>query len=187
MSKTNLVKFGPAAILSGDTLDMVKNLHTGFYYLDVLTIEVNREEIDIKPIVFEMSTDGKRGFIADSTTALTVLTSEAFDALKKKVEQFLGPASKYMIFEICYPSSMLGKGQEDPRPLIGLQVTDFTLEFEGFRIWQKIPKSNIECLQMIRTMSFLSVLGFEQLVNYNVGHDPNNNLMYIEETTCETV
>ncbi|XP_021718425.1 aspartic proteinase nepenthesin-2-like isoform X2 [Chenopodium quinoa] len=184
----NLLIFGPKANLKGQAIKMLKNALYDFYYIDVLGIKLNGERLAVTPSVFQMSDSGTRGFIIDSGTTLTFLALDAFEALKKKVEELLGPPTKYMIFEVCYDSGTFGKWWPGKtRPIIGLEFENSLFEFEESLLWENIPNSNdLECLQIVRSDVLISFLGSQLLLDVNVGHDPNNNLLYLQKTTCPT-
>uniref|UniRef100_A0A803L7V8 Peptidase A1 domain-containing protein n=1 Tax=Chenopodium quinoa TaxID=63459 RepID=A0A803L7V8_CHEQI len=175
----NLLIFGPKANLKGQAIKMLKNALYDFYYIDVLGIKLNGERLAVTPSVFQMSDSGTRGFIIDSGTTLTFLALDAFEALKKKVEELLGPPTKYMIFEVCYDSGTFGKWWPGKtRPIIGLEFENSLFEFEESLLWENIPNSNdLECLQIVRSDVLISFLGSQLLLDVNVGHDPNNNLL----------
>ncbi|XP_074300869.1 aspartic proteinase CDR1-like [Silene latifolia] len=189
-TKTNFVKFGIDANLTGHTVKILQHPRLKYYYMDVSGVQVNGIDIKVDPSIFAMAPDGLTGFVIDSGYGLTSLSSVAFDALKDSLYQILGPATIYnSVFEICYPGSKFGTfWPYKPRPKIGIRFRDWVLELEESNVWHITGSTNLECLQVQRTLKLnnISVLGAEQLFDVNVGHDPINNLLYLQPMDCPT-
>ncbi|XP_021716360.1 protein ASPARTIC PROTEASE IN GUARD CELL 2-like [Chenopodium quinoa] len=185
LSQINVVLFGPEARIQGQPVKMLRNTNSDFYYIEVLAIGVNNERLDVPPSVFQMSKSGTRGFIIDSGTASTWLTSEAYDTMMKKMVQLFGPPVQYTIngtqqFEICYES---GKFVDGRPPVIGFEFENYLLEIKESNMWYKIPSSTLQCLSILNGQNdTISMLGSNQLLDVNVGHDPNKGLLYFDDT-----
>ncbi|XP_021717940.1 protein ASPARTIC PROTEASE IN GUARD CELL 2-like [Chenopodium quinoa] len=184
LSQINVVLFGPEARIQGQPVKMLRNINSDFYFIELLGVTVNNEEIDVAASVFQMSEYGTRGFIVDSGTPSTWLTSEAYDAMMKKMVQLFGPPVQYTIngtehFEICYDS---GKFVDGRPPVIGFEFENYLLEIKESNMWYKIPSSTLQCLIILNGQNdTVSMLGSNQLLDVNVGHDPNKGLFYFDD------
>ncbi|XP_021716259.1 aspartyl protease 37-like [Chenopodium quinoa] len=186
LTQTNVIFFGPEARIHGQPVKMLRNNNSDNYFIEVLGVTVNNEEIDVDSTVFQMSDSGTRGFIIDSGTASTWLTSEAFDAMMKKMVQLFGTPVEYTIgnaqFEICYDS---GKFENGTPPVIGFEFEDYFLEIAESNMWFKVPSSTLQCLLIINGKDdTISYLGNYQLLDFNVGYDPNKGALYFDKIKC---
>ncbi|XP_021716152.1 aspartic proteinase nepenthesin-2-like [Chenopodium quinoa] len=190
LSQINVILLGPEARIQGQPVKMLTNPNYDFYYIEVLAIGVNNERLDVPPSVFKMSESGTRGFIIDSGTASTWLASEAYDALMKKMVQLFGPPVQYTVqgdvhFEICYESGKFVNGRP---PVIGFEFENYLLEIEEKNMWYKVPSSTLQCLLIFNGLDDkVSTLGNYQLLDVNVGYDPNKGLLYFDKLLCPTI
>ncbi|XP_021716473.1 uncharacterized protein LOC110684306 [Chenopodium quinoa] len=188
LSQINVLLFGPEAKIQGQPGPMFRNMFNDNYFIDLLAITVNNERLDVLPSVFQMSDSGTRGFIVDSGSTSTWLTSVAFEAMKKKMVQMFGrPPIQYTVqgsvhFEICYESRKFIDGRP---PVIGFQFVNYLLEIEESNMWYKIPDSTLQCLIILDGKNdTISILGSYQLLDVNVGYDPNKGALYFDKIKC---
>lgn len=178
------MKFGPDAELSGYAINLKKNRHTSYYYLNLFGISVNGKRINVDPSILQMSKDGYRGVIIDSGSPFTYLVSTAFHALKMQIQQILGPPSGYQNLEICYTTGLKGRlWPWTKRPVIGIEYDpDFFFEFATERMWHKMPNDNMECLVIYREDdSELSIFGTQPFLDINVGIDPATSHLFLRK------
>ncbi|XP_074306608.1 aspartic proteinase nepenthesin-2-like [Silene latifolia] len=155
--------------------------------MDVIGIRVNAVDIKVDPSVFAMSRDGRAGFVIDSGYEFTSLSNVAFDVLKNTLYEILGTPITYAGFEICYQFGTVWRSK--PKPVIGIMFRGWLFELDERNVWGKMDNKNmrLECLLVHRSPGIkLSVLGAAQLFNVNVGHDLNNNLLYLQPMKCPT-
>ncbi|XP_021716573.1 aspartyl protease family protein At5g10770-like [Chenopodium quinoa] len=184
LSQINVLLFGPESRIQGQPVKMFRNFNNDNYFIELLAITVNNERLDVPPSVFQMSDSGTRGFIIDSGTTSTWLTSVAFEAMKKKMVQLFGPPVQYKYFEICYESRKFVDGRP---PVIRFEFENYLLEIEESNIWYKIPSSTLQCLIILnRQNNTISILGNQPLLDFNVGYDPNKGLLHFDKIKCPT-
>ncbi|XP_074306606.1 aspartic proteinase nepenthesin-2-like [Silene latifolia] len=158
--------------------------------MDVIGVQVNGVDIKVDPSVFALSPDAQTGFVIDSGYDITSLSNVAFNALKDSIQKILGTPVMYSGYEICYLYSTFGSHWPyKQKPKIGIKFRDGVFELDESNAWRRMSNTNLDCLLMLRTPApgeKLSFLGNEQLFDVNVGHDPINNLLYLQPMKCPT-
>ncbi|KMT05073.1 hypothetical protein BVRB_7g172290 [Beta vulgaris subsp. vulgaris] len=174
--------FGPGAFTSD--LDLTTPLlpnDYGVYYLNLTRISVDGSDIDLPAGVFEKSKDENGtdiGFIIDSGASYTMLRAEAFDMLVTAIMDVMyeqAPESTEH-FELCYRDI-----SDAPEVVFHFNGLDYMLC--DANLW--IRHSGVYCLAMIRLKEHegkVSILGFHQQRNVEIGYDLDSNLLSLVYT-----
>ncbi|KAK9727140.1 hypothetical protein RND81_05G260700 [Saponaria officinalis] len=167
--------FGPGSNMTdtGMTTPLLPSEH-GVYYLDLTGISVDGSNLDLPAGIFEKSEDGtSSGFIIDSGTTYTTLRAEAFDmmvtGIMSVMRRHVPESTKH--FELCY------KDVNDA-PEVVLQFNGLDYVICDANLW--IKHQGLYCLAIIRLkekQGSVSILGFHQQRNVQVGYDLENNLL----------
>lgn len=174
-----VVHFGPGAASSMSDFGMATPLlpsDHGLYYINLVGISVGGSDLDFPLGIFEKGVDDDgmgKGFIIDSGCSYTLLRSEAFDVLKSAIMDAMyehTPESRGQ-FELCY------------RDVSG--APEVVFQFKGLdyilcnaNLW--VRHSGLSCLAILRLKGMegkLTILGFHQQRNVEVGYDLVNNLL----------
>ncbi|KAL9228672.1 hypothetical protein vseg_004225 [Gypsophila vaccaria] len=159
---------------TGMTTPLLPSEH-GVYYLNLTGISIDGSNIDLPPGIFEKSADetSSSGFIIDSGTTYTTLRAEAFDMLVTGIlhvmRRHVPESTKH--FELCY------KDVNDA-PEVVFQFSGLDYVICDANLW--IKHQGLYCLAMIRlkeNQGNVSILGFHQQRNVQVGYDLENNLL----------
>ncbi|XP_010685567.2 aspartic proteinase CDR1 [Beta vulgaris subsp. vulgaris] len=177
------VHFGPGASLSGSgTNTPFFPSDDGLFYLNLVGISVDGSDLDLPPGFFDkyVYDDGiQSGFVIDSGTTFTMLQHEAFDKLKDAIadEMYMYTQVKHARFELCF------KDYKGGAPEVVFQFKGLDYALCDANLWIKQvtqTKVQLHCLAFSRNKkrgSKMSILGFHQQRNVQVGYDLENNLL----------
>ncbi|XP_074289914.1 aspartic proteinase CDR1-like [Silene latifolia] len=161
------------SVVTGMTTPLLPSQH-GIYYLNLTGISVDGSNLDFPPDIFEKSLDGTAsGFIIDSGTTYTTLRAEAFDmmvsAIMEVMHRHIPESTKH--FELCYKDV-----NDAPEVVFRFYGLDYVIC--DANLW--VRHQGLYCLAIIRlneNQGNVSVLGFHQQRNVQVGFDLANNLL----------
>ncbi|CAO2840833.1 unnamed protein product [Amaranthus hypochondriacus] len=172
-----IAHFGPGAFTSdpGMTTPLLPNDY-GLYYLNLTRISVDGSNINLPNGIFQQSKDDNGtdiGFIIDSGAPYTMLQAEAFDILAGSIMDVMNDQAPESTsrFELCYSDI-------SNAPEIGFHFNGLDYMLCDANVWVKY--SDLYCLAIIRlkeTEGKISILGFHQQRNVQIGYDLDNNLL----------
>lgn len=163
---------------------MLRNGWEPYYYINPIGWRMNS---DILAMNFTQTEYGGKGFVIDTGTTLTWLTSSYFNMLLDSIKSVYGTPTSTEHFEICYP---IGKfsvwGWKRPNiTLVFSSSTNDEFVFDEDRLWSKHVEDEFDCLMIRRELySDLSILGVFQLLSTNVGYDPWAESLYLDKNKC---
>ncbi|XP_052179031.1 aspartic proteinase nepenthesin-2-like [Diospyros lotus] len=163
-----------------------------FYYLQVRSIVVGGEALNIPEETWKLSAEGAGGTIIDSGTTLSYFADPAFRIIK---EAFVSKVKAYPLvkdFPIlgpCYNVSGAGGAQN-------LELPSFEVVFGDGAVWDfpvenyfiRLEPEEIICLAMLGTpRSALSIIGNYQQQNFHILYDAKNSKLGFAPTSCADV
>lgn len=160
-----------------------------FYYLNIKSIFVGGEKLQIPEENWNFSADGGGGTIIDSGTTLSYFSDPAYQIIK---EAFLRKVKGYNLvdeFPILHPCYNVSGDAK-------LELPEFRIEFADGAVWNfpvenyfiKIEQLNIVCLAMLGTpKSALSIIGNYQQQNFHILYDTKNSRLGYAPMRCAEV
>ncbi|CAL9055008.1 aspartyl protease family protein 2-like [Musa acuminata AAA Group] len=156
-----------------------------FYYVQIESIKVGGEALQIPSATWELAKDGSGGTIIDSGTTLSYFPDPAYrkirEAFVKKVKYPL--AVDFTMLNPCYNVSGVSK----------VELPEFAIKFGDGAVWN-FPKENyfirldaeeIMCLAILATpQSALSILGNYQQQNFHISYDMKNSRLGFTPRRC---
>ncbi|KAK6141240.1 hypothetical protein DH2020_025037 [Rehmannia glutinosa] len=155
-----------------------------FYYIQIKSVVVGGEVLDIPEETWDLSSDGSGGAIVDSGTTLTYFANPAYKIIKeafaKKVKGY--PVVKdFPVLEPCYNVSGSDK----------LELPSFALVFGDGAVWNfpvenyfiKLEPENVVCLAILGTpRSGLTIIGNYQQQNFHIMYDTKRSRLGFAQT-----
>ncbi|XP_065851877.1 aspartyl protease family protein 2-like [Euphorbia lathyris] len=160
-----------------------------FYYVQIKSIMVGGEVVDIPEQTWELSPEGAGGTIVDSGTTLSYFAQPAYQIIK---EAFLNKVKKYPIvkdfpvLEPCYNVSGVKK----------LEMPEFGIKFGDGAVWNfpvenyflRLEPEEIVCLAILGTPSnALSIIGNYQQQNFHILYDTKRSRLGYAPMNCADV
>ncbi|KDP26966.1 hypothetical protein JCGZ_22200 [Jatropha curcas] len=160
-----------------------------FYYVQIKSIIVGGEVLNIPENTWHLSSDGAGGTIVDSGTTLSYFAEPAYqmikDAFVKKVKGY--PVIKdFPILDPCYNVSGVDK----------IELPEFTILFEDGAMWNfpvenyfiRLEPENVVCLAILGTpQSALSIIGNYQQQNFHILYDTKKSRLGYAPMKCADV
>ena len=173
-----VVHFGPGASLShlGMTTPILSN-DQGIYYLNLTGISVDGSDLELPEGIFKMGTDedgNSLGFVIDSGSTYTMLQSKVYDVFRRAIMEAMyeyTPESTAS-FELCYRDV-------SGAPEVVFQFSGLDYILCDANLWMR-HSGGLYCLAVLRlkeSVGKLSILGFHQQRNVQVGFDLEKNLL----------
>ncbi|XP_077227590.1 aspartyl protease family protein 2-like [Tasmannia lanceolata] len=160
-----------------------------FYYVQIKSIMVGGETLDIPAETWRISPEGTGGTIIDSGTTLSYFADPTYRKIKeafvKKVKDY-PVVTDFPVLEPCYNVSGVEK----------VELPEFTIVFEDGAVWDfpvenyfiRIDPDEIVCLAMLGTpRSSLSILGNYQQQNFHVVYDTKKSRLGFAPMRCADV
>ncbi|XP_050943681.1 aspartyl protease family protein 2 [Cucumis melo] len=160
-----------------------------FYYLQIKSIFVGGEKLQIPEENWNLSADGAGGTIIDSGTTLSYFSDPAYRIIK---EAFLRKVKGYKLvedFPILHPCYNVSSTDE-------LNFPEFLIQFADGAVWNfpvenyfiRIQQLDIVCLAMLGTpKSALSIIGNYQQQNFHILYDTKNSRLGYAPMRCAEV
>ncbi|KAF4385919.1 hypothetical protein F8388_010475 [Cannabis sativa] len=161
-----------------------------FYYLQIKSILVGGEILNISEETWKLSSEGSGGTIIDSGTTLSYFTDPAYQVIK---EAFFNKIKGYQTAEIedfpldlCYNVSGVDN----------LDLPDFGIVFSDGAVWDfpvenyfiQVYPQEIICLAFKNTSSnALSIIGNYQQQNFHILYDTKNSKLGFAPMNCANV
>ncbi|XP_077252311.1 aspartic proteinase nepenthesin-1-like [Tasmannia lanceolata] len=160
-----------------------------FYYVQIKSIMVGREILNIPTETWRISPEGAGGTIIDSGTTLSYFADPAYQIIKqafvKKVKDY-PVVTDFPLLEPCYNVSGVEK----------VELPEFTIVFEDGAVWDfpaenyfiRIDPEEIVCLAIMGTpRSSLSILGNYQQQNFHIMYDTKKSRLGFAPMRCADV
>ncbi|KAG8364506.1 hypothetical protein BUALT_Bualt18G0004300 [Buddleja alternifolia] len=157
-----------------------------FYYVQIKSVLVGGEELDIPLETWDLSSNGGGGMIIDSGTTLSYFADPAYKIIKEAfVEKVKGyqVVKDFPILDPCYNVSSVDK----------LDLPSFGFVFSDGAIWNfpvenyfiKLETDNVVCLAILGTpRSGLSIIGNYQQQNFHILYDTKRSRLGFALTKC---
>ncbi|KAL3633671.1 hypothetical protein CASFOL_022433 [Castilleja foliolosa] len=157
-----------------------------FYYVQIKSIIVGGEVLDIPSEIWDVSPDGGGGTIIDSGTTLGYFSNRAYKVIKeafvRKVKGY-PVVHDFPILDPCYNVS--GVGMAD-LPSFGIVFGDGAIwNFPVENYFIKLEPDEVVCLAILGTPSSgLSIIGNYQQQNFHVSYDIKQSRLGFAPTKC---
>nr|XP_048328494.1 aspartyl protease family protein 2 [Ziziphus jujuba var. spinosa] len=188
-------------LLFGEDKDLLKNpelnftsLVTGkenpvdtFYYVQIKSIMVGAEKLNIPEETWNFSADGGGGTIIDSGTTLSYFAEPADrlikEAFRKQVKGYKEVKLEDFPLDLCYNVSGVEK----------MELPDFGIQFADGAVWNfpvdnyfiQIDPQEVVCLAIMGTpRSGLSIIGNYQQQNFHIVYDTKKSRLGYAPMKC---
>uniref|UniRef100_A0A5B7AMW6 Putative aspartic proteinase nepenthesin-2-like n=1 Tax=Davidia involucrata TaxID=16924 RepID=A0A5B7AMW6_DAVIN len=163
-----------------------------FYYVQIKSIMVGGEVLNIPEETWHLSPEGAGGTIIDSGTTLSYFADPAYKSIKeafeKKVLKLKGypKVDVFPILDPCYNVSGVEK----------LELPTFGILFSDGAVWNfpvdnyfiRLEPDEVVCLAILGTpRSALSIIGNYQQQNFHVLYDTNKSRLGFAPANCADV
>lgn len=158
-----------------------------FYYIQIKSIIVGGEVLNIPQETWKLSSEGIGGTIIDSGTTLSYFANPAYkiieEAFVTKVKKYPIVADYFPILHPCYNVS----GVKD------IDLPTFAIEFIDGAIWNfptenyfiRLEPEEIVCLAMLEnSRSRMSILGNYQQQNFHISYDTKRSRLGFAPANC---
>ncbi|XP_074310434.1 aspartic proteinase nepenthesin-2-like [Silene latifolia] len=158
-----------------------------FYYLDLQSITVGSEKLNIKSSVFQLRQDGSGGCIIDSGSGASLLITTAYIEFEKVLTRNI--VAQNPRIRIDSRSPMLCYKESDVKvkfPKVTFHFAnnaDFVVEPELYMADYMKENSRVNCL-MIRPSDKFTILGAYQQVNHRIVYDTVNSELHFASANC---
>ncbi|KAL1191129.1 Aspartic proteinase nepenthesin-2 [Cardamine amara subsp. amara] len=162
-----------------------------FYYVQIKSILVSGEPLDIPEETWNISSDGAGGTIIDSGTTLSYFAEPAYEIIKEKFAEKV--KEKYQVFRdfpILDPCFNLSGVEENnfQLPELGIAFTDgavWNFPVENSFIWLS---EELVCLAILGTpKSAFSIIGNYQQQNFHILYDTKRSRLGFAPTKCADI
>ncbi|KAI3856330.1 hypothetical protein MKX03_023603 [Papaver bracteatum] len=157
------------------------------YYVSLEGISVGLTKLNIPEGTFKTSETGYRGVIIDTGSTNTYLAGDAYDLLLAELRrQIILTRVSIFNYELCY---LVTKMEEiiNRIPKITYHFSGLNHTLEGWNAWSPYRNSKyglIVCLKFKRATDDLTIIGFEHLLDVNVGYDLRNKVISLQNGDC---
>ncbi|GAB2285056.1 hypothetical protein Dimus_019512 [Dionaea muscipula] len=168
-----------------------QNLADTFYYVQIESIVVGGDVLDIPGETWQISEDGAGGTIIDSGTTLSYFAEPAYavikDAFVKRINGSYPLVKEFPVLDPCYNVSRV-KEEELELPEFGIRFSDgveWNFPAQNYFIW---VDQYVVCLAILGTpRSSFSIIGNYQQQNFHVLYDTNKSRLGFAPTRCADV
>ncbi|KAL0301686.1 UNVERIFIED_CONTAM: Aspartyl protease family protein 2 [Sesamum radiatum] len=160
-----------------------------FYYVQIKSVVVGGEKLNIPEQMWSMSADGAGGTIVDSGTTLSYFADPAYKIIKEAFEEKVKGyqvVKDFPIMDPCYNVSGVDK----------LDLPSFSFVFADGAVWNfpvenyfiKLEPENVVCLAILGTpRSALSIIGNYQQQNFHILYDTKRSRLGFALTNCADI
>ncbi|CAN8280014.1 unnamed protein product [Cochlearia groenlandica] len=166
-----------------------ENLVDTFYYLEIKSILVAGETLNIPKETWGISSDGDGGTIIDSGTTLSYFAEPAYEIIKNKIaDKMKGKYPVYRDFPILDPCFNVSG-------VTGIQLPELGIAFADGAVWN-FPTENsfiwlnedLVCLAILGTpKSAFSIIGNYQQQNFHILYDTKRSRLGYAPTKCADI
>ncbi|CAL9748025.1 unnamed protein product [Musa acuminata subsp. burmannicoides] len=157
-----------------------------FYYIQIESIVVGGEALQIPRETWEPAKDGSGGTIIDSGTTLSYFTDPVYQKIR---EAFVKKVTKYPVVEDvpvlspCYNVTGVAKVE---LPALAIRFGDGAVwNFPVENYFIRLEPDEIMCLAILPTpQSSLSILGNYQQQNFHISYDTKNSRLGFAPARC---
>lgn len=166
-----------------------ENLVDTFYYVQIKSILVAGEVLNIPEETWNISSDGAGGTIIDSGTTLSYFAEPAYEFIKNKIaEKAKGKYPVYRDFPILDPCFNVSGIHNVQLPELGIAFADgavWNFPTENSFIWLN---EDLVCLAMLGTpKSAFSIIGNYQQQNFHILYDTKRSRLGYAPTKCADI
>ncbi|KAL6983255.1 hypothetical protein U1Q18_016644 [Sarracenia purpurea var. burkii] len=160
-----------------------------FYYVQIKSVVVGGEAVEIPEEAWNLSPEGAGGTIIDSGTTLSYFADPAYKAIKEAfVRKIKGYAAveDFPVLDPCYNVS----GVEKPElPSFGIRFSDGAVwNFPIGNYFIRLEPEGVVCLAILGTpRSALSIIGNYQQQNFHVLYDTKKSRLGFAPRSCADV
>ncbi|CAM9000149.1 unnamed protein product [Rhodiola kirilowii] len=169
-----------------------ENLVDTFYYVQIKSILVGKQVLNIPEDTWHVSSEGSGGTIVDSGTTLSYFAEPAYKVIKeafvKKVKSY-PRVIDFPLLDPCYNVS--------GAKTLQLQLPEFGIVFEDGAVWNfpvenyfiRLEPEQIVCLAIMGSAptSALSIIGNYQQQNFHIMYDTKNSKLGFAPRRCAEV
>ncbi|XP_021909122.1 aspartyl protease family protein 2-like [Carica papaya] len=159
-----------------------------FYYLQIKSIKVGGEMVNIPEGTWNLSEDGGGGTIIDSGTTLSYFAEPAYEIIKKEfVKKVKGyrVIKDFPLLDPCYNVSGVEKMELPEFGIVFSDGAEWNFPVENYFIWLE---EDVVCLAILGTpRSALSIIGNYQQQNFHILYDINNSRLGYAPMSCAQV
>ncbi|KAL3502618.1 hypothetical protein ACH5RR_037067 [Cinchona calisaya] len=160
-----------------------------FYYVQIKSIFVGGEVLNIPEETWNLSPEGAGGTIIDSGTTLSYFADPAYKIIK---EAFMKKVKKYPIvedFPILVPCYNVSGVEKLELPSFGIMFGDGAVwNFPVDNYFIKLEPEEVFCLAILGTpSSALSIIGNYQQQNFHILYDTRQSRLGYVPTKCSEV
>ncbi|KAK8541699.1 hypothetical protein V6N13_137708 [Hibiscus sabdariffa] len=159
-----------------------------FYYVEIKSIFVGGEALDIPEETWQLSTDGAGGAIVDSGTTLSYFADPTYQIIK---EAFVNKTKGYPVmkdFPVLNPCYNVSGVENIELPDFGIHFADgavWNFPVENYFIWLE---EDVVCLAILGTpRSALSIIGNYQQQNFHILYDTKQSRLGYAPMKCADV
>ncbi|KAL0005719.1 hypothetical protein SO802_013280 [Lithocarpus litseifolius] len=186
------LSFGKDAKIKGNDQEIVQTTpiipDQDRYYVEVLKISMNGNDLPIDKIEFQLRSDSSGGFSIDTGAAITFLVENAYKVVRDEIVRYLGaynwnpmPHSD-IPYDLCY--KVVQQTKNIPLPSLTIHFLGAKLELDPNRIFSYVTK-NILCMFILPIPEQgPNALGAFQQTNYRFLFDVKVGNMYFVREKC---
>ena len=158
-----------------------------FYYIQIKSIIVGGEVLDIPQETWKLSSQGLGGTIIDSGTTLSYFANPAYKIIE---EAFVRKVKKYPIvadyFPILHPCYNVSGVKDTELPTFGIEFVDGAIwNFPTENYFIRLDPEEIVCLAMMEnSRSAMSILGNYQQQNFHISYDTKRSRLGFAPANC---
>ncbi|KAA8526195.1 hypothetical protein F0562_008066 [Nyssa sinensis] len=162
-----------------------------FYYVQVKSIMVGGEVLNIPDETWHLTQGGAGGTIVDSGTTLSYFADPAYKTIKETFEKKVKKYPKVDVFPILDPCYNVSGVKKLELPTFGIVFSDgavwnFPVENYFIRLAPDLPE--VVCLAILGTPpSALSIIGNYQQQNFHILYDTKKSRLGFAPTNCADV
>ncbi|CAN1229060.1 Aspartyl protease family protein 2 [Linum perenne] len=165
------------------------NLVDTFYYVQIKSVVVGGEVLDIPEETWNVSADGSGGTIVDSGTTLSYFTEPAYrtirDAFVKRVRKY-PVMDDVPVLDPCYNVSGAEKLELPEFKILFADGAVWDFPVENYFIW--LQPGEVVCLAILGTpRSALSIIGNYQQQNFHILYDTKRSRIGYAPMKCADV
>lgn len=166
-----------------------KNLVDTFYYIDVKSIVVGGEVLNIPEEIWNVSPEGIGGTIVDSGTTLSYFTEPAYKLIKQALIKKIKTYPRITDFPLLDPCYNVTGAKTLKLPEFGIVFRDGAIwNFPTENYFIRLEPEEVVCLALMGAEpSGLSIIGNYQQQNFHIVYDTKNSRLGFAPRMCAEV
>ncbi|KAA8528159.1 hypothetical protein F0562_035590 [Nyssa sinensis] len=160
-----------------------------FYYVEIKSIVVGGEVLNIPEETWHLSREGAGGTIIDSGTTLSYFADPAYKIIKEAFEKKVKRYPKVDVFPILDPCYNVSGVEKLELPTFGILFSDGAVwNFPVENYFIRLEPDEVVCLAILGTpRSALSIIGNYQQQNFHILYDTKKSRLGFAPTKCADV